>query len=232
MYIHESLTSNFPPNGKFEVRFPSVTKMLGETSDKSFLEAWKARIGEEEANRISRESAAFGDSLHTLIENHFLGLEQEPLPSGKLSFTFSNLQRKLKEFKIETLGIEVPMQSKVLRLQGRCDFICILNGELSIVDWKTTKDRKPKAWLNDYFLQATAYSLMFKEMVGELPKRLNLFLSNEFICQYETEVLTREWVDKLKRRRDDFEAIKSVAHSDVINNSSDSNKRSDDSSSD
>ncbi len=226
MYIHESVKGNFPSDGKFPTRFPSVTKMLGETSDKSFLEAWKARIGEEEANRISRESAAFGDSLHLLIENHFLGVEQPEISPGKLSFTFSNLKRKLNEFKIETIGIEVPMQSKVLRLQGRCDFICILNGELSIVDWKTTKDRKPKSWLNDYFLQATAYSLMFKEMVGELPKKLNLFLSNEFLCQYETEVLTREWVDKLKRRRDDFEAIKSVARSDVNDNSSSSNKQS------
>lgn len=215
MFISPKYSSFFPvTDGKFPVRFPSVTKVLSETSDKSHLEAWKVRIGEEEANRISRESAEFGDSLHLLIENHFLDQPNE-VPKGKLYFTFQNLRSKLKQFQIEPIGIEVPMQSKVLRMQGRCDFICLLNGELTIVDWKTAKDRRPKAWLEGYFLQATAYSLMFKEMTGELPKKLCLFLSNEFMCQYETETLTREWVDKLKRRRDDFEAIKSVAHSDA-----------------
>lgn len=193
--------------------------MLSETSDKTHLEAWRARIGPEEADRISRESAAFGDALHQLIENHFLGIEQEIPRNTRLGLTFTNLQRRLAQYQIEPLGIEVPMQSKILRLQGRCDFLCRINGELSIVDWKTTKDVKPKAWLTDYFLQATAYAVMFKEMVGELPRRLNLFLSNEMICQHQTETLSKEWVNKLRERRDAFEAIKSNPSSDVNANS-------------
>ena len=200
MYISQEYEQFFPvKDGKFEVRFPSVTKILGALSDKSFLEEWKARVGEEEANRISRESTEFGDSLHNHIENYFLGNPLPDLKPSRLSFTFSQLLSKLKLKTIDPVGIEVPMQSKVVRVQGRCDFIAIVDGELTIIDWKTSNKPRMKSWNDGYFIQAAAYALCFKEMTGVLPKKLAIVICGEQFCQWETEDLL-PWVAKLKEK--------------------------------
>lgn len=201
MYISEKFSEFFPvTDGKFEVRYPSVTRVLGDTSDKSFLIAWKERIGEEEANRISKESAEFGDALHMCIENYLLGVPQE-IPKSRVGMTFKNILTKLKPKNIEVVGIEVPMQSKTLGVQGRCDFIAFIDGELCILDWKSKKNLPVRRdWINDYFLQCTAYALCFKEHTGELPKKLHVVLGNEMSSQWVTEDLTRSIVSDLRSR--------------------------------
>ena len=59
--------------GDDNVPVPSVTTVLDKTSDKTALIAWRKRVGEEEANRVSRESAGLGTKVHNAIEKHILG---------------------------------------------------------------------------------------------------------------------------------------------------------------
>lgn len=200
MFISDDFAQYFPiTDGKFEVRYPSVTRILSALSDNRFLEEWRSRVGKEVAERISKESSEFGNSLHSRIERHFLKEELEEIGPGRLSFTFSQLLSKLKLKTIDPVGIEVPMQSKVVRVQGRCDFIAIVDGELTIIDWKTSNKPRMKSWNDGYFIQAAAYALCFKEMTGVLPKKLAIVICGEQFCQWETEDLL-PWVAKLKEK--------------------------------
>jgi genome maintenance exonuclease 1 len=65
-------------------------------------------------------------------------------------------------------GIEIPLWSKQLGIAGRCDCVGDWKGEKAILDWKTSGKPKKKEWVEDYFLQATAYSIMFEERT-EIP---------------------------------------------------------------
>ena len=60
-------------------------------------------------------------------------------------------------------GIEIPLWSKQLGVAGRCDCVADWKGDKAIIDWKTSNKIKKKEWCEDYFLQATAYSIMFEE---------------------------------------------------------------------
>ena len=202
MYTNLKYSSFFPYENSYQIpiRYPSVSRVLGETSDKSFLEAWIARVGQEEADRISRESQEFGHAVHDLLENHLVDNKIQ-IPQNVVGFTFRNIRAKLGRID-EVIGIEVPMFSHLLGVQGRCDFIGVIDGELAILDWKTKKGKtspQPKAWLDDYFLQTAIYAICFKEMTGEVPKRLHVVQGSEFFCSWEVEN-TKDWIPKLRER--------------------------------
>jgi genome maintenance exonuclease 1 len=62
------------------------------------------------------------------------------------------------------LGQEVALYSDQLKIAGRCDVIAEYQGVLSVIDFKTSTNSKDVALIEDYFLQCTAYALMFLEM--------------------------------------------------------------------
>lgn len=213
MFIHQDFQQFFPhPDGKFPTKYPSVTRILSATEDRSGLDAWIARVGEAEAARISKESTEFGNSLHDRIERYFLhpDIPLEELPPGRLSFTYDALQSKLSQKDIVPVGIEIPLQSHILQVQGRADFIGYINGELHIVDWKTSKKMKERKWIGNYFKQATAYALCFKEMTGIPVKHLSIVICGELFCQWESD-LTKNWVSKLKESFDEYKAITDIS---------------------
>lgn len=204
MYIDSSFKHLFPvTDGKFEKRYPSVTRILGALSDKTFLEEWRQRVGDEEADRISKESSEFGESLHSRIESYLMGEPLSEIKDGRLSFTFETLLNKLRFKKIKPIGIELPLQSHIVKVQGRCDFVGYVDDELVILDWKTSKNPRVKSWNEGYFIQVAAYALCFKEMTGILPKKLVIVVCGELFCQWETEDLL-PWISKLKEKIDEY----------------------------
>ena len=76
---------------------------------------------------------------------------------------FSTIQPIIDENISLIHGIEVPLWSKHLGVAGRCDCIGVWDNELAIIDWKTSNKLKKEEWVEDYFLQATAYSIMYEE---------------------------------------------------------------------
>lgn len=150
---------------------PSITSVTSFYNRKVF-EDWRARVGPEEANRISRVSTTRGTKFHDLVEKYLLNLDvksQNPLPSTMALF----LAAKDSLDKINNIhALEKSLYSDYFGIAGRVDCIAEYDGELSVIDFKTSKKIKPEKWIEQYFVQETAYACMYYEMTGEIVKKL------------------------------------------------------------
>ena len=153
------------PEGKF---YPSITTVLSSYNKKAIME-WRQRVGEEEANKISRKASGRGTKLHNSVEKYLLN-EMSPLQMQTMmpdiKEMFVNIRPYLDTHIGDIYGIEQPLFSDRLKIAGRCDCIGMWDGVLSIIDWKTSSRLKDKNHIENYFMQATAYSEMFEERTG------------------------------------------------------------------
>lgn len=141
--------------------YPSVTTVLSQVP-KPELDAWRERVGEEEAQRIMRTAGNAGDKLHEACENFLLGKELPPM-APNIRLLFNTIKPEL--LKIDkVLGIEIPLYSDFLKCAGRADCIGYYEGELAIIDFKNSRKHKEESWIESYFLQTTIYAMMFMEM--------------------------------------------------------------------
>jgi genome maintenance exonuclease 1 len=148
----------FAPDGG---QYPSVTTVLGENKDKTFLQKWIDTVGEEKAEQIKVQAGNRGTALHTICEDYLLNKDVYPegvMPANIM--TFSNLKPVLDTRVGKVFAVEAPLYSKKLNTAGRTDCIAEFDGVVSIVDFKTSLKPKKEEWIQDYFLQATCYSLM------------------------------------------------------------------------
>ena len=174
------------PDGRV---YPSITTVLSVLSDNA-IKNWRDRIGHEEAQKISEHASNRGTDLHTALELH---LKNEtpvfPLdPRSKVKIMFNRIKRVLS--KVDNIvAQEIPLYSDALRIAGRCDCIAEYNGVLSIIDFKGATKAKKKDWIKSYFLQTTAYSLMFQERTGITAEQIVILMSGEddFSCQIFVE---------------------------------------------
>lgn len=146
---------------------PSVTTILGDTGDKTALIAWRKRVGEAEATRISTESAGLGTLVHNSLEKYILG--EDHVISGtnlvhKTASSMSNIMIDKGFSNINELwGTEVGLIAQGL-YAGTSDAIGVHDGDPAIIDFKTAKKIKKREWIEDYFLQGCAYALAHNEM--------------------------------------------------------------------
>lgn len=150
------------PNGAY----PSITTILGGTADKGWLDNWKASLGDKKAAAESKRCADRGTAVHLLAERY---LQNDPNYDAGQKYENLKLfnQIKIHINKINNIvGQEIALYSDLLRVAGRCDVIAEYDGVLSIIDFKTSNGNKDTHMIEDYFLQCTAYSLMFEEMFG------------------------------------------------------------------
>lgn len=174
-------------NGRPMVSITSVTSHW----NKQIFVDWRKRIGEAEANRITRRATSRGTATHSLIENHLLNKEVEfDKPSPKMLF----LQAKETLKNINNIyALEESLYSEELGVAGTVDCIAEYNGELSIIDFKTAEKPKPRDWIENYFVQAAAYACMFFERTGIPVKKLVIIMTCE-----NGEVTVYEEYDKIK----------------------------------
>lgn len=153
------------PDGK---RYPSVTTVLGDRPEKKrAIYEWRQRVGEEKANRISTQAARRGTSVHTLMENYVRDLSEPDSSEMPTSLNSFRCLKKALDANLEVVrGLEVGLYSHNLKLAGRCDLVGQWNGRNAIIDFKTSKKLKKEEHIEDYFLQCTAYSIMFEELTG------------------------------------------------------------------
>jgi genome maintenance exonuclease 1 len=150
------------PDGKY----PSITTVLSILSEEG-IRAWRARVGEEEANRISSRAATRGTNVHAIIEK-YLNNEKD-YADGYLPNIIENFKdiQSLLDNKIGKIyAQEVPLYSNHLRVAGRVECVAEYNGAMSIIDFKTSRKLKKKEWIEGYFCQASAYAIMFEERTG------------------------------------------------------------------
>lgn len=165
--ITENLSSGrkyVTPNGK---RLPSITTVLSILSEES-IQAWRKRVGDEEANRISSRASKRGTAVHSIVEKYINNEEDFAKGFGlDIVQSFKNLQPILDDRIGRVYGQETALYSEYLGVAGRCDCIAEFDGVVSIIDFKTSKRVKKKEDITSYFIQETAYSIMYEERTGK-----------------------------------------------------------------
>ena len=166
------------PNGDM---YESVTTALGnQPGKKEGLMEWRRRVGEAEANRISRKAAGRGTAVHQIIEDYLNNLEdpiKDKMPDAVVMF--KQLQPILDKSISKIYMQEAPLWSYKYRLAGRVDCVADIKGKLSVVDFKTSMKPKKREWVTDYFLQTAAYSHMIGEMYGDTVEQTVIFIAVE-----------------------------------------------------
>ena len=158
--------------------YPSVTTVIGEMKKKSIME-WRRKVGEEEANAISKRATTRGNKCHKLAEDY---LSNKPLDRYRDDVLSLGLFHQIRPYidKINNIhALEESLYSHTLKLAGRVDCIAEYDNELAIIDFKTSTKFKREEWVQDYFSQETAYAIMFQELTGLKVKQLVTIIAVE-----------------------------------------------------
>ena len=147
-------------------RYPSISTICSFRNRKSIAE-WRARVGAEEANKISKRATTAGTTVHSMIEdylNNELDLEKyDGKHLAKILFT----QAKPMLARINNIHFqEAPLYSHEFAIAGRVDCIAEFDGKLSIIDFKTSSKEKKEEWIEGYLVQETGYAKMYEERSG------------------------------------------------------------------
>lgn len=183
------------PEGK---RYPSVTTVLGVRSRES-IQKWRARVGEEEANRISSFAASRGTRVHTMVERYLDNRDDYFDKSNHLTKLNFNTMRPVLDERIGTIAAqEMPLYSNHLGMAGRVDCVAEFDGRLSIIDFKTSSKPKQWDWIHNYFIQETAYAIMFEERTGTPIVDLVTIIVNDVDDRPQVFKEKRDrWIDQL-----------------------------------
>jgi CRISPR/Cas system-associated exonuclease Cas4 (RecB family) len=161
-------------------KYPSVTTMLGH-KEKPWLNDWRNSLGVDKAAKETKRASERGDAIHKLIEIYL---------NNKLDYNITKVydpeyiagfnQVKLRLNTIDNIRAqEIPLYSDTLKVAGRIDCIAEYEGVLSVVDFKTSTNVKYEDMIQDYFLQTTAYAIMWHEITGEPIEDLVIIMSVE-----------------------------------------------------
>ena len=187
---------------------PSVTTVLSGTSkSKDGLIQWRNRVGEEEAERIIKQSTDIGTAVHEAIENYLNGdiwdnFEEthDQLLAQKISEKFVN--DGLNGI-TEIWGLEVGLLLDNL-YAGTADCVGLYQDIPTLIDFKTAKKIKKREWIEDYFLQGCAYANAHNVMFGTNIEQIVILMVDrdaifqEFIVRpTEFNFLTRKWKNRL-----------------------------------
>ena len=159
------------------VKMPSITSVISWRNRDKFKK-WRARVGETVANKITRKATHRGTDAHTLIEEYLNNSEtfSDVLPLSQFLFK----QAKPTLNKIDNiLCQETALYSTQLGIAGSVDCIAEYEGELAVIDFKTSAKPKPRAWIEDYFVQCAAYACMLYEMKGIMVKKFVIIMTCE-----------------------------------------------------
>jgi len=149
------------------VNLPSITTVLSILSRESIAK-WRAKVGHAEANRISHRASTRGTAVHEIIEKYV-----NNDPNFKEGYTpdiiasFLDLKPILDERLTKVYAQEAPLYSNHLGVAGRVDCVGIFDGKPSIIDYKTSMKPKRKDWIKNYFMQESAYAIMWEERTGQ-----------------------------------------------------------------
>ena len=148
-------------------RLPSVTTVLAKTKDQSYLTAWKNKVGHEKAERIKNHSSSRGTAMHKFLEHHILGTGYDDLTS--IGCEARPMADKIIEIGLENVeeyyGSEVMLHYPGL-FAGSTDLVCMHNGFETIVDFKQSNRPKKEEWIEDYYLQISAYAMAHDAYYG------------------------------------------------------------------
>jgi hypothetical protein len=198
------------PDGE---KLPSVTAILDATKPieaKKALIEWRRRVGEQKAKEITAEAAGRGTRMHKWLENYVLtGETGEPgsNPYSKQSHTMAHtiISQGLSNCP-EFWGTEVSLYFPKV-YAGTTDLVGLHNSDEAILDFKQTNKPKKREWIEDYFLQLTAYANAHNEIYGtKIRKGVILMCSAD--NQYQEFIVEGNefdtWSDNWWRRVEEY----------------------------
>jgi genome maintenance exonuclease 1 len=145
---------------------------------KEFFNKWRAKVGVEEADRITKKATSRGTDMHTLVEQYLKNLDcnSKVLPISEMLFQIAVPALK----RINNIhALEGSLYSEFLGIAGTVDCIAEFDGELAIIDFKSSKAPKPRDWIEGYFVQCCAYACMLYEMTGISVKKFVIIMACE-----------------------------------------------------
>jgi genome maintenance exonuclease 1 len=158
------------------LRLVSITSVTSHFNKEIFVK-WRKKVGNEEAERITKAATSRGTDMHTLVENYLYNRDL-PQVQPLSDFLFKISKHQLN--KINNIHcLEGALYSKHLGVAGTTDCIAEHNGELAVIDFKTSKKPKPREWIENYFVQAMFYGMAYYEMTGTTIKKLVIIMSCE-----------------------------------------------------
>jgi len=159
------------------LRLVSITSVTSHFNKDIFVN-WRKKVGNEEADRITKAATTRGTDMHTLTEHYLKNDQVLPEVPPISDFLFKISKGELN--KIDNIhSLEGALYSKQLGIAGTVDCIAEYDGELSIIDFKTSKKPKPRDWIEHYFVQAMAYGCMLYELKNISVKKLVIIMACE-----------------------------------------------------
>ena len=153
-------------------RVPSVTTILDKTKpaeSKAALEQWRKNVGHAKAQQITTEAANRGTRMHTYLEDYIKQGQLKERGSNPFGWASHAMAQTVIEDGLvnvnEIWGVEIPLYFPSL-YAGTTDGCGLHLNEESILDYKQTNKPKREEWIEDYYLQLTAYALAHNEVYG------------------------------------------------------------------
>jgi genome maintenance exonuclease 1 len=180
------------------VNLPSITTVLSILSRDS-IAAWRKRVGEAEANKISHRASSRGTRVHEIIEKYINN--DEDYRNGytpDIIDSFIAIRPILDDRIGRVFAQEAPLYSNHLGVAGRVDCVAEFDGKLSIIDFKTSLKPKRLDWIKNYFMQESAYAIMWEERTGQPITQLVTIIS---VDNHEPQIFIEHrdnWVRPLK----------------------------------
>ena len=156
--------------------YPSVTSVLSLLKKES-LQEWRNNVGESVANWEMGRASRRGKAMHTLVEQYMKS--QTPSIRDVLPLGLFKLIKPYVD-KIDNVRLlEAIMYSKKLTLAGQVDCVADYNGKLSVIDFKSANKEREEGWIENYFLQTTAYAMMYEELFNQKIEQIVVLLACE-----------------------------------------------------
>ena len=187
-------------------KYPSVTSITKLHNQES-IQAWKDKVGEEEAGKISRRALARGNKIHSLAEKYLLN-------EGDLSDDFSKADFGVMIPYLDKINnihcLETQLYSDHLKTAGTVDCIGEYEGKLTVIDFKTSAKLKKREWVKDYFMQCSAYAVMYEERTGTPIERLLLIINVEDEGVQLMDGKRDDYIDDFLDLRETFRKLKEL----------------------
>ena len=184
--------------------YPSITSVLSIRQKEGLVE-WRKKVGDAVANHIMITAANRGTAVHNMVEDYLNNLDINSNEKYKKQFLpkmmFNVLQPELK--KINSICLqEAQMYSEKYTVAGRCDCIAEYDGVLSVIDFKTSKSEKKEDWIENYFIQGSAYAEMYEEHFGKPIEQVVILIVTE---EGTTQIFKKNKNDYLPKLKDAIE---------------------------
>ena len=185
--------------------YTSVTSFLSQTSDMSYLDEWKKRVGEDSA-AITARAVNRGNTIHESLEHFVLNQHTDESPSHGV--IIKAMKQRLSKNLDRVYGVELPLASHELKLAGTGDLIGRYKGKKSIIDYKGSNKPKQLKYIDNYVLQCLIYAKMVGEMYGVDIEQLVILVAVSSTYNTQEFIIDRadfpKYEKKLRKRMDEW----------------------------